>query len=334
MMKRVCQFFLFFLFFSVGFFVVDTKFVFARVNQPIGRACLFTVRIQGIDGVAVERFASQNLTADQIVSQLEDSDLCEVTLDNPDLNADSLFQKYYAYEFGDQISWYNVIESFFVITPAFSQKFGGTLYFNKQGGYFEKIDNWESKNVESTCFPFPEDVLIRLIDKRFSNVETVPYNSGLVTNDLVTLESCPIGQITTSRLTPLQNLAGFYFLIGASIQEGRLVYPNESLEPEEKIDAEQVFSLPFSAKNCTNDLNPLGCITIPQLIGKIISLGLGVLGTFALLWFIYAGLLWMFAGGNTDRSSRALKMLLWGALGLIVIFASYAVVTFVFQAFV
>lgn len=306
----------------------------ANAEEPIGRACVISVKIQGIFGSSAKRFSDAGYNADQIMNNLTDNDLCEITLNNPKLQAESLFQKYFIYDFNEPVNWFNVVEVFFTISPTFSEKNGGSLYFDKQG-FFKEIDNWKNKTEVTSCVPFPAGVLTRLIDQRFPDEETVTYKRGLITKDVVTQESCPIGQITTSRKTPFLGNNNSYFLIGASVQEGELVYANDTFqEDEDTPNIVSDFSLPFSAKNCTNDLNPLGCITIPQLIGKIISLGLGVLGTFALLWFIYAGLLWMFAGGNTDRSSRALKMLLWGALGLIVIFASYAVVTFVFQAFV
>ena len=37
--------------------------------------------------------------------------------------------------------------------------------------------------------------------------------------------------------------------------------------------------------------------------------------------------------GNADQSGKALKTIVWGAMGVFVIFASYAVVQFVLDAF-
>lgn len=81
-------------------------------------------------------------------------------------------------------------------------------------------------------------------------------------------------------------------------------------------------------------LNKLGTITKPQqLIGKIISGLMGILGTTALVMMIYGGVMWMTAGGNSARQEKALQTILWAGLGIMMIFASYALVNFVFEIF-
>ncbi len=75
--------------------------------------------------------------------------------------------------------------------------------------------------------------------------------------------------------------------------------------------------------------NPLGNVTTPQqLIGKVISAVLGVVGSLALLMFIFGGLTWMTAAGNEKKVSQGRDILMWAAIGLIVIFISYAAVRF------
>lgn len=82
-----------------------------------------------------------------------------------------------------------------------------------------------------------------------------------------------------------------------------------------------------------SSLNQLGNVTIQQLLGKVIKTVMGIVGTIAFLMCIYGGLLWMTASGNSEKESKAMHILAWAAMGIIVIFASYALVDFVFEAF-
>lgn len=80
--------------------------------------------------------------------------------------------------------------------------------------------------------------------------------------------------------------------------------------------------------------NPLGTTATPQaLIGKVISAILGLVGSIALIMFIYGGFLWMTSAGNDKKISQGRDILLWSTIGLVVIFSSYALVKFVLSDF-
>jgi len=81
---------------------------------------------------------------------------------------------------------------------------------------------------------------------------------------------------------------------------------------------------PLGNNNTTNN--------IQTLIGTIIKAVLGVVGSLALVMFIYGGLLWMTAAGNTERVEKGKKTIVWAVLGLVVIFTSYALVKFILLA--
>ncbi|MFB6181296.1 MAG: hypothetical protein ABEJ24_00145, partial [Candidatus Magasanikbacteria bacterium] len=68
-------------------------------------------------------------------------------------------------------------------------------------------------------------------------------------------------------------------------------------------------------------------------VGRVIKILLQVVGTVGLVMFIYGGLLIMTSEGQSDRYLQGLKTILWSSLGLVAIFASYALVSFVMQAF-
>jgi len=83
-----------------------------------------------------------------------------------------------------------------------------------------------------------------------------------------------------------------------------------------------------------NLLNPLGSTTLTtqQLIGLMIGAILGIVGSIALVMFIIGGFQWMTAGGNMERIKKGRDTLIWATLGLVVIFAAYAILRFIFEA--
>jgi hypothetical protein len=79
-------------------------------------------------------------------------------------------------------------------------------------------------------------------------------------------------------------------------------------------------------------INPLGATTNPNvIIGNIIQGLLGVIGTIALLLFIYGGLLMMLSAGSTERVKKGRDTMVWAAIGIGVIFASYALTEYVLR---
>jgi hypothetical protein len=78
---------------------------------------------------------------------------------------------------------------------------------------------------------------------------------------------------------------------------------------------------------------PIGEVTGPQLIGRIIKTILTLVGAFALAMFVYGGFTWLTSGGNPDRIKKGKDILFWAFIGLTVIFASYTLVDFILKAF-
>ena len=93
-----------------------------------------------------------------------------------------------------------------------------------------------------------------------------------------------------------------------------------------------LFLFSFNSAMATVKLNnPLKAESVPNLIGTIISAILGIVGSLALIMFIYGGIVWMTAAGNEQSVTKGKNILTWATLGLVVIFFSYAIVTFVIQ---
>ncbi len=76
--------------------------------------------------------------------------------------------------------------------------------------------------------------------------------------------------------------------------------------------------------------NPLGTTDVPTLIGRIIKGALGVVGSLALLMFIYGGLTWMTSGGNEEKIKKGKGILIWAIFGIVIIFTSYSILNMVF----
>lgn len=110
-----------------------------------------------------------------------------------------------------------------------------------------------------------------------------------------------------------------------------------------------LFSFSFSsfaqaaAGDCGTDPNdPLGLNCAagsgltkddPRLIvSRIINVALGVLGTIAVVLIVYAGFLWMTAGGNDDQAGKAKNIIFAAIIGLVIILSAYAISTFVVKS--
>jgi len=78
--------------------------------------------------------------------------------------------------------------------------------------------------------------------------------------------------------------------------------------------------------------NPIGVDDPRDIIGNVIKAVLGIVGSLALLMFIYGGFLWVTSAGNDEKIKKGKDILLWASFGLAVIFMSYALVNFVIEA--
>ena len=65
------------------------------------------------------------------------------------------------------------------------------------------------------------------------------------------------------------------------------------------------------------------------IIGGILRVAMGFLGVIAVLIILYGGFIWMTAGGEQDKVDKAKKMIYAGIIGLVIIFAAYAIAMFV-----
>ncbi|OGH67033.1 MAG: hypothetical protein A2983_01040 [Candidatus Magasanikbacteria bacterium RIFCSPLOWO2_01_FULL_40_15] len=90
--------------------------------------------------------------------------------------------------------------------------------------------------------------------------------------------------------------------------------------------------IPFTIPS-VEELNKIGTSDVSILIARVIKTLMGILGSISLVMFVYSGILYMTDMGNSERAGKAKQIFIWNSLGLVIIFASYAIVKMVFEAF-
>lgn len=91
---------------------------------------------------------------------------------------------------------------------------------------------------------------------------------------------------------------------------------------------------PFNqARNLTNTVGSKAGIStqqdLPGMFGSIINVVLGFMGLLLLFYMLYAGFLWMTAGGDTKKVEKATSIIQQAIIGLLIIVAAFAISNFV-----
>ncbi|MCL5795056.1 MAG: hypothetical protein M1338_01735 [Patescibacteria group bacterium] len=73
----------------------------------------------------------------------------------------------------------------------------------------------------------------------------------------------------------------------------------------------------------------LGTKDLREGIMNVVNVLMGFLGIIAIIIILWGGFKWMTAGGNEEKVGEAKKIITAGIIGLIIIFISYAIATFV-----
>ncbi len=73
----------------------------------------------------------------------------------------------------------------------------------------------------------------------------------------------------------------------------------------------------------------LSALPLPVLIGRFIAVLLSLLGVILLGIILYAGFLWMTAGGNEENITKAKALMRNGVIGIVIIVLSFAITSFV-----
>ena len=95
-----------------------------------------------------------------------------------------------------------------------------------------------------------------------------------------------------------------------------------------------VLAPPFlaSAVELTNPLTGAAGGSFEDVVKNVITAALGISGILALIAFIYGGITWMISYGDPGKIAKGKTMMIWAVWGIVIIFASYAILNFVFRA--
>jgi hypothetical protein len=102
-------------------------------------------------------------------------------------------------------------------------------------------------------------------------------------------------------------------------------------EPTGEAKDEAVVEPVTALKQGASKLNPMDFREPTDLLSRAINAMIGFMGSIALILYIYAGLIWMSASGNSDKVSKAKNILVWTTLGIVAMAASYMIIRFVIE---
>lgn len=68
--------------------------------------------------------------------------------------------------------------------------------------------------------------------------------------------------------------------------------------------------------------------SMPQIIGNIVKAILGLFGVVATVIIVYGGVKWMTSQGDTSKIDASKKLMIAGAIGMVLIVSGYAITTF------
>ncbi len=98
---------------------------------------------------------------------------------------------------------------------------------------------------------------------------------------------------------------------------------------------------PLSARAQDSVIDPnteayeTGDYSLNDIMTMVISISgwiLGIVGSLALLMFVYGGFMFLISAGSSDKIGQAKKILVAAVIGLVIVFSSYMIIRFVSQA--
>jgi hypothetical protein len=91
-----------------------------------------------------------------------------------------------------------------------------------------------------------------------------------------------------------------------------------------------VMASPVMAVTLKNPLDPTNAnIEGEAIYGRVIGAVLAFAGAGALISFILAGVFFLFSGGNPERVKKARDIMVYAALGMLILFGAYAITNFI-----
>jgi len=76
-----------------------------------------------------------------------------------------------------------------------------------------------------------------------------------------------------------------------------------------------------------------GYVCLQDVIGRLIKAMFGIIGSVALLMFVWGGFLWLTAAGEERRITQGWNTMTWAVIGMGVLFGAYVIADFILKAF-
>lgn len=95
------------------------------------------------------------------------------------------------------------------------------------------------------------------------------------------------------------------------------------------VGAIEVSQITTPMQQAAGGLATSGSNNLYTIISTSINIVLSVLGVLLVIYFLYAGWLWMSSQGDEGKIKKAKSILYQSTIGLFIIFASYAIANFV-----
>ncbi|MCU0678827.1 MAG: pilin [Planctomycetes bacterium] len=101
-----------------------------------------------------------------------------------------------------------------------------------------------------------------------------------------------------------------------------------------------LFFITFSSAQAKSILEGIGCIQdgscqlndFAKVAVNVASWILGITGSLTLLAFVYGGVMFLISAGSSERINKAKQIIVGAVVGLVIVFASYMIIGFVFTA--
>ncbi|HEU0051377.1 MAG TPA: hypothetical protein VFQ60_04980 [Patescibacteria group bacterium] len=122
-----------------------------------------------------------------------------------------------------------------------------------------------------------------------------------------------------------KRLATFFLIVGMVISPAALLAAGIN---EDNTGLKSAANSAGLANLCTGDART--CLVM--IIGNVINVVLGTVGIIFIFLILYAGFLWMTAGGEDKQVTKAKDLLKNAAIGLALLIMSFAIASFVIDA--
>ncbi len=86
--------------------------------------------------------------------------------------------------------------------------------------------------------------------------------------------------------------------------------------------------------NCADNEN-CGNYSVDDFLSLAVNVSnwiLGIVGSAALLFFVYGGFLFILSGGSSDKVDQGKRMIIGSVVGLVIVFSSYLIIQFVMSS--